>query len=121
MARRSSRPSAAQFGGSYHDRIPLEDDYETITFRNTSLSGPNSLPTAAYRSSVSTAWTIGDNWAPEDSCDFSLDPDNGWYDEVVEADICDVMEELVVPKKSRKKRSHISVCLDITYRSSSYL
>lgn len=117
MSSRPSRPSNVRFGGFYRDRIPLEEDFETITARTASLSGPNNLPMTTDRSSVSTSWTIGDSWAPEDSYEFSLDPDHEWYDEAVEADLCDVMEGLTIPTR-RKKRSQVSVC---SYSSSTQL
>ena len=109
MTTRPSRPSKVRFGGSYDDRIPLEEDFETVSARTGSLSGPNNFPMNTDRSSVSSSWTYGDSWAPEDSDDFSLDPDQGWYDEAVEADIADVMEELVIPQR-RRNRSQASVC-----------
>lgn len=106
---RPSRPSKVRFGGSYHDRIPLEEDFETVSVRTASLSGPNSFPMTTDRSSVSSSWTFGDSWAPEDSQEFSLDPDQGWYDEAVDADIGDVMEGLEIPPR-RRNRSQASVC-----------
>ena len=111
MTSRPSRPSKVRFGGSYHDRIPLEleEDYETVSARTGSLSGPNNLPMTTDRVSVSSSWTFGDSWGPEDSQDYSLDPDQTRYDEAVEADVADVMEKLVKPKH-RKNRSQASVC-----------
>ena len=110
MSRRASRPSAVRFGGPYHDRIPLEEDFETVTARTVSLSGPNGLPTTAHRSSVSSSWTVGDAWAPEDDDEFSLDPDHGWYDEAVEADVGELLDEVVSPlRRHRKKCTQTSV------------
>lgn len=94
-------------GGSYHDRIPLDDDFEVVKARTVS-SGPNNIPIETTGSIFPSTWTFGNNWAPDDDLEYSLDPDDGWYDEVLEADVGDVMEE--VPKK-KKKRSEASVCV----------
>lgn len=110
MSGHSAKRSRVDVGGSYRDQIPLEEDFEVVNARTASLSGPNNLPMAMERSSLSSTWTIGDSWAPEENHDFSLDPDDGWYDEAVKANVCDVMEELVAPKK-RNKRSEASVRL----------
>lgn len=99
----------SQFGGTLHDRIPLDDDFDIIKARTEAISGPTYLPVQAGRSEWSSSWTIGDSWAPEESFEFSLDPDKAQYDAVVEADVADVMEELIAPKKKKAKRSQASV------------
>lgn len=81
-----------------------------VSARTASLSGPNSLPMTTDRSSASSSWTFGDSWAPEESYEFSLDPDDAWYDEALDADIGAVMEELAIPPR-RRKRSEASVCI----------
>lgn len=96
-------------GGSYHDRIPLEDDFEVLKAR-TVTSGPNNIPIEAVQLIPSSTWTFGSSWAPDDDLEYSLDPDDGWYDEVLEADVGDVMEEAMAPRK-KKKRSEASVCI----------
>ena len=110
MTARPSRPSKVRFGGSYHDRILMEDDYETVSARTGSLSGPNNFPMTTERLSLSSLWTFGDSWAPEDSQEFSLDPDQAQYDETIEADVADVMEKLMKPPR-QENRSQASVCL----------
>ena len=99
-----------QTGHVYHDRIPIENDFEVVQARTASCSGPNNLLVETERFSFAPSWNIGASWAPEDNLEFSLDPDDGWYDEVLEAEVADTMKETIVPGKKKKKRSQISVC-----------
>lgn len=94
-------------GGSYHDRIPLEDDFETVQARTASLTSRGAAVDLDV-SSLPSPWTVGSSWAPEESYEFSLDPDDGWYDEAIEANIGDVMENVISPKL-KKRRTHVSV------------
>ncbi len=97
------------FGGSYHDRIPLENDFEVIKAR-TASSGPNRMPIETATTILPSTWTFGSSWAPEDDPEYALDPDGEWYDEVLEADVGDVLEEAEVEEpKKKKKRSEVSV------------
>lgn len=109
MSQRLAKRVKSQFGGSYRDRIPLDDDFDIVKARTEAISGPTYLPAQAGRSVWSSSWTIGASWAPEESFEFSLDPDHAQYDAVVDADLADVMDELVAPKK-KGKRSQASVC-----------
>lgn len=92
-------------GGFYHDRIPLEDDFEVFNVCTVS-SGPNHIPIETSKSFLPSTWTYGSSWAPDDDLEYALDPDDEWYDEVLEAD---VMDEVIMPK-TKKKRSEASVC-----------
>lgn len=107
-APRSTRRNQVRFGGSYHDRIPLEDDFEVIQVRTASLTTRND-PYTSETTLLPLPWTVGSSWAPEESSEFALDPDEGWFDEVLEANVEDVMEQAATPKV-KKKRSHVSVC-----------
>lgn len=109
MSERVSKRNRAHFGGTYHDRIPIEDDYETVQAHTASRTA--STHTAALdlgNFAVPSPWTIGTSWAPEERDDFCLDPNDEWYDEAVEADVGDVMDDIVAPK-AKKKRSQASV------------
>lgn len=109
MSERASKRRRAHFGGTYHDRIPIEDDYETVQAQTASRTAFNHTAAVDLGNfSVPSPWTVGSSWAPEERDDFCLDPNNEWYDEAVEADIGDVMEEIVTPK-AKKKRSQASV------------
>lgn len=108
MSQKPSKRTRAQFGGTYRDRIPLEEDFEVVKARTASLSGPNSLPMQTEYSSIGASWSIGTEWAIDDSHEYSLDPHNGWYDEALEVDIGDLIEELA-GTKAKKTRSQASV------------
>ena len=113
MSKRASKRAKSQAGTFYHDRVPLEDDFDIIKARTGSLSGSNYLPVDAGKSMWSSSWTLGDEWGPEENNEFALDPDGEQYDAEVEADLVDVMEKLAAPKK-KKKRSQVSVrCISL--------
>ncbi|KJA25187.1 hypothetical protein HYPSUDRAFT_135353 [Hypholoma sublateritium FD-334 SS-4] len=115
MSAPRSRRNREQVGGSYHDRIPLEHDFKTVQARTASVTSRGTAVDLDI-SSLPSPWTVGSSWAPEESYEFSLDPDDGWYDEAIEANIEDVMEEYVVPKV-KKRRTHVSVrfqCVSVT-------
>lgn len=112
MSKRAYKRTQANTGAVYHDRIPMEDDYETVqahTASRTAFNHTAALDLGDY--SVPSPWTVGTSWAPEERDDFCLDPNEEWYDETVEAEIGDVMEKMEAPKAKLKKRSQASVCL----------
>ena len=96
-------------GRVYHERIPLEEDFESVNVWSSSCAGPNGHPKDSATTYVQSAWTIGTSWAPEDDYEYSLDADDGWFDEVVEADVCDVMEDIAAAPKQKKRRKEASV------------
>lgn len=108
MAKRPAKRSKSGFGGVYRDQIPLEEDFEVIQVRTASLTGPNYTATSSDLFSVNLPWTRGTDWAPEESHEFSLDPDDNWFDEALEADVADVMANVLLPK-AKKVRSQASV------------
>ncbi len=90
--------------------IPLEEDFEVVRAHTASL---NSRQTAIDSEMliVPSPWTVGSDWAPEDNFEFSLDPDAGWYNEAVDANIEDLIEHWQLPKtKPKKRKTHVSVC-----------
>lgn len=107
MSRRQSKRARFRFGGSYHDRIPLEEDYEVVQARTTSLTSRQTA-VDSEREILPSTWTLGDSWAPEESFEYSLDPDHGWYDEALYANVEDVIGDIYV-FKAKKKRSQASV------------
>lgn len=108
MAERPSKRSRFRYGGSYHDRIPIEEDFEIVHARTASLTSRNAA-VDTERDALRSSWTVGSSWAPEESFEYSLDPNDGWYDEALYANVEDVMENILIPK-AKKKRSHASVC-----------
>lgn len=98
-----------QTGRVYRDRIPIENDFEVVQARTASHSGPNNFAIETERTSIPSSWNFGTRWAPEDNLEFSLDPDGGWYDEALEADVADTAVETEASGGKKKKRSQISV------------
>lgn len=109
------RPSKRQRARdtSYHDAIPMPDDFELVQAREGRLRrvGNNlwMAPLARTTHHETPSWANATSWAPTDDNEFALDPGGGdWYNEVVEAD---VMADFVpdVPQKKRYLRSKVSV------------
>ena len=111
MFQRTSKRNTVHFGGAYWDRIPLEEDFESIQAHTASRVPFNQAAANQRIFSVPSPWTIGSSWAPEESTEFSLDPTDEWYDEALEADVADVMDILQdsLKKKKKRKRSQASV------------
>lgn len=109
MSTRTSKRNTVHFGSAYHDRIPLEEDFEAVQARTASRTAFNHTAADLGSFAVRSPWTIGSIWAPEESNEFCLDPNDDRYDEALETDVAAVMESIAVPK-SRKKRSQASVC-----------
>ena len=97
------RQKLPKTGRVYRDRIPLEEDFEVVRVQTVSRSGPNHITVETGRTSLPSPWTIGSSWAPEDNLEFSLDPDDGWYNEALEADIVDTEDKDVVIHEKKKK------------------
>ncbi|KJA22459.1 hypothetical protein HYPSUDRAFT_202045 [Hypholoma sublateritium FD-334 SS-4] len=108
MSERPSKRSRTHLGGTYRDTIPLEDDFEVIEARTASLTGPNNTARSSEQIIVNLSWTLGNSWAPEESHEYSLDPDNKSFEEALEADVGDVMANVLLPK-TKKGRSQASV------------
>ena len=106
-------------GRVYRDWIHLEEDFEVLRVRTASRSGPNNIAVETGRTSIPLPWTVGSSWAPEDNLEFSLDPDDEWYNEALEADIVNTEDKDVVIHEKKKKWSQASVCcvLGLTYFS----
>ena len=98
-------------GRVYHERIPLEEDYEIVSIRSGSCAGPNGHPKDSASTYILSAWTIGTSWAPEDDYKYSLDADDGWFDEAVEADVGDIMEGIAAAPKKKRQQKEASVGL----------
>lgn len=108
MSQRTSKRNTVHFGSAYLDRIPLEEDFEAVQAHTTSRTAFNHAAADLRSFPVPSPWTIGRSWAPEESTEFSLDPDAEWYDEALEANIADVMESIEIPS-TRRRRSQASV------------
>ncbi|RDB23287.1 hypothetical protein Hypma_009705 [Hypsizygus marmoreus] len=88
---RVNKRQRTSHGGAYHDRVPLQNDFEVVHARESyTISSSHSVrPAAGLRSPQRgrTSWTVGSAWEPEDSTELSLDPNGEWYDEEVEASV----------------------------------
>ncbi|KJA13018.1 hypothetical protein HYPSUDRAFT_209892 [Hypholoma sublateritium FD-334 SS-4] len=94
----------------YHDRIPLEDDFEVIHARTTHLTSRKE-PIESSRSPLKgqTTWTLGNVWAPEDDEELALDETDERYNEEIMVDIFDSRPtDSGRPARKRRVRSRIS-------------
>lgn len=96
---------------SYHDTIPMFDDFSIIHSSEGGLRnvGGSSRPTRVERSSnvdVSD-WQNSTSWSPPDDENYALDPDGQQFNNVVQAEIMAV--EPPPMKKQKKKRSVVAV------------
>lgn len=97
---------------SQFDRIALQDDYEVLQARTSSLGSRGQIfETPKSPMKGRTAWTVGEDWTPEDNHELALDDDDGWYKEEMDADVGEVMDRPIVEKEPpmKKKRSQASV------------
>lgn len=117
-------PKRQRRGGttrSQFERISLQDDYEVLQARTSSLGSRGQIfETPKSPMKGRTAWTVGESWAPEDDTELSLDADDGWFDEEMDADVGEVMDRPIVEEqpRSRKKRSQASVSRQLIHISS---
>lgn len=98
---------------SYHDAIPMPDDFEQVHSREGRLKRVgNSVRTASVDRTThheTHSWRTTTSWAPFDDIEFALDPGNGaLYAEVVDADVMETLVSKIVQKK-RYERSKVSV------------
>ena len=109
-----TRPSKrAQFGGAFHDVVPLPEDYSIVHARDGWLKHVgNSVCTAptnrtAHHKSDNT-WSSAESWTPFDDPEFALDPNGESYNDVLNQE---VMEEATkgLPTPKQKTRSAVSV------------
>lgn len=94
-------------------RVPLDDDFEVVQARTSSLRGPGGTTAEGARSPLKgrTTWTVGSSWAPEDDPEFSLDSDSERHDDELKKDLGAVLDKAQASKgkQKKKKRSEVSV------------
>lgn len=102
--------------GITYERIRLEDDYEVVHARTSSMRADGYSIETARVATENPTWNVGKSWAPADDPQLALDTDGSWYEEEMDAEIGDVMggmdAEMDAPKpgpKKKKKRSEASV------------
>lgn len=114
MSDRLNKNSQRYASNIRHIRVPLDDDFEVVQARTSSLRGPGGTTAEGARSPLKgcTTWTVGASWAPEDDPEFSLDTDSEEHDDEMARGIGDVLDKADAsegPKK--KKRSEVLVSL----------
>lgn len=106
---RAAKRQRASLGGSYHDRVVEDEDFEVVHSRESHLSSRRqNVETPRSPQKGRTAWVVGEVWTPEDDPELGLDPAD-WCDEEFEKEVMEPprpVEKLVAPKK----RSRVSVC-----------
>lgn len=117
MSERADKSSTRHATNIQHHRIELDDDFEVVQARTSSVTGRGQLVDSP-RSPLKgrTTWTIGDSWAPEDDDSFDLDPNSDLYDEEVEVGLQRALppEELQEEPPSKKRRTQASVSYDLS-------
>lgn len=106
---RAAKRQRASIGGSYHDRVVDEDDFEVVYARESHLgSRRQNLETPRSPQKGRTAWVVGEAWIPDDP-ELGLDPAAGdWFNEELEKEVTEPPRPPAKPTK-RKKRSRVSV------------
>lgn len=107
VEQRARKRLRSSVGGSYHDRVVDDDDYEIVHSRESHLSSRGLLietPRSPQRGL--TAWVVGEDWAPADDPEVGLDPEGDWFDEECEKDVTDPPRP--VPKRKKKSRTSVS-------------
>lgn len=99
MSERGNKSSNRHATNIQRHRVDLEDDFEVIQARTSSLTGRGRI-TEGPKSPLKgrTTWTVGESWAPDDDSEFDLDSDSEGYDEEVEIGL-----ERALPPESREE------------------
>lgn len=106
---RAAKRQRASLGGSYHDRVVDDDDFEVVHSRESHLSSRRQhVETPRSPQKGRTTWVVGETWTPEDDPELGLDPTN-WCDEEFEKEVMEPPRPVKKPAVP-KKRSRVSVC-----------
>ena len=121
MAHGSKPSSKCQcVGGAYHDPIPFTDDFSLIhAWEGKLLHIRNELLTApAERSQHNNqTWDSASSWLPADDPQFALDPDGGWYDEVVDSGVMEDNFPLYGPASTTQQKKWVRSKVSVGLRS----
>ena len=94
---------------SYHDRAPIEEDFDTVRYREERLGSQRQiLTTGREYLRNDDSWTTSESWLPEDSTAFGLEEESAWFDDDEDGVCIDIQPPLPAPS-GQKKRSIISV------------
>ncbi|KAF9553012.1 hypothetical protein CPC08DRAFT_646182 [Agrocybe pediades] len=96
MAPSSNKRLRRDYGGSYRDPIPVDENYSLIHVREGRLHqsgnhGREFRTVDVDRVTVhpSGPWDSTTSWAPPDDPEYALDEDGAWYDEALERPVMD--------------------------------
>ena len=105
---------------SHHERAPIDDDFDTIRWRDETLdSRKRVLTTTTEReSSTNDTWSSGDSWLPEDSTEFGLDDEPAWFDDDEDGTVHIEIEPPLQTAGGNKKRSIVSVSVSVHHQYS---
>ena len=98
---------------SYHDAVPMDDQYDQFHAREGKLRrvGDGYRPTHSQRSTLvdDVTWNGLTTWGPPDDTDYALDSNSDLYDNLVEADVMQGGSAASPAPQPKKKRSRVSV------------
>ena len=115
-----NRPAKRQrvgVGGAHHDPVPFADDFSTVHAREARVVrvGRESLSVPTERliqCEADETWHSASSWLPIDDPQYALDPDGEWYDEVLEGEVMDNIDDhstATAAKGKKPIRSGVSV------------
>lgn len=124
MSERTHKSSVRHATNIQRHRVDVEDDYEVVHTRTSSINGRGYVADSAKSPLKGrTTWTAGDSWAPEDDCDFDLDTNSDEYEEEVEKGLQKALppESPQEEPSKKKQRTQASVSSESSPSSSSTL
>jgi len=110
----SRKPSTGQkrhkTGHNSHYRVPVDDDFGTIRWREEAVNFCGHVVTTARESLRDDAyWATCESWLPEDNTDYGLGKESGWFDDDEEECRHIVIEPPLSAPSGQKRRSVVSV------------
>lgn len=115
----NARPSKRKraYGTSYHDAVPLDDDYNQIQAREGRLrrvgSGFRTAPEQRSSLVANLTWDTMSSWTPPDDTEYALDLNGDLFDELLEANVMESTSPLPQPKKKKRSKVSVSFCFAI--------
>ncbi|KAF9471428.1 hypothetical protein BDN70DRAFT_820006, partial [Pholiota conissans] len=105
-----TRPAKKVKVNHYHDRVPIEDDFEVVHSRSSGLSTRNlAIETPRSPQKGRTTWVVGSTWAPEDDLDLALDETSQFFEEEMLAEVFESGPSRVEAHEKKRTRSRTSV------------
>lgn len=106
---RATKRQRVSVGGSYHERVLEETDFEVVHAREAHMGTRHRhVETPRSPQKGRTEWAMGETWMPEDDPEIGLDPAGDWYEEELEKEVMSLPRSVKKPSEP-KKRSVASV------------